>query len=170
MDQNEVIIEYKGHLTFNTTGRMLTILKTKMERDGIHVSIYKRILSVVIEALENVYKYNDQYQDFRYITEKYVPYFKISKNHTAYYIQCDNPIKNKHINKLQKKLDTVNSKDFEGLRHLYRETISDGKFSSKGGGGLGIIEMAKISGNPLKYKFDKINDEFSYYSLTIKFD
>jgi hypothetical protein len=170
MGKQEVIIEYKGHLTFNTTGRMLTILKCKMVNDGIHVSVYKRILSVVIEALENIYKYNDQYQDFRYIAENYVPYFKISRNETAYYIICQNPIKNEHIPDLQKKLETVNSKDFEGLRLLYRETISNGKFSHKGGAGLGIIEMAKISGNPLLFTFEQINESFSWYSLTIKFD
>lgn len=170
MGKQEVIIEYKGHLTFNTTGRMLTILKAKMVNDGIHVSIYKRILSVVIEALENIYKYNDQYQDIRFIAENYAPYFKISRNQTAYYINCHNPIKNEHIPALQEKLEIINSKDFEGLRAMYRETISNGKFSNKGGAGLGIIEMAKISGNPLIYSFDKINDDFSFYSLTIKFD
>lgn len=170
MNDQEKIIEYRGHLAFSTTGRMLTILKCKMERNGIHVSIYKRILSVVIEALENVYKYNDQYQDIRFIAQNHIPYFRISKNHTAYYIHCCNPLKNEHVPALKEKLEDVNSRNFEELRLLYRETISNGQFSNKGGAGLGIIEMAKISGNPLTYNFEKINDEFSYYSLTVKFD
>jgi hypothetical protein len=170
MGKQDIIIEYKGHLTFSTTGRLLTLLKYKMKKQGIEPGIYKKILSIMIEALENIYKNSDQYKEYRDICEKYIPEFRLTKNENSYYIYCANPIRNELIPNLREKLKLVNKKDFEELRLLYRKTIADGKFTNKGGAGLGIIEMAKISGNPLGYNFEEINETFSYYSLEIKFN
>ena len=170
MGSQEIILEYRGHLTFSTIGRLLTILKKKMKANGIQLGIYKKILSVMIEVLENVYKYSDQYQHIHFISRHYIPYFKITRNETSYYIYCSNPVKNEHVPYLERKLETVNSKNLEELKLLYRQTIANGKFSSKGGAGLGIIEMAKISNNPLEYKFEEINKDFSFFSLKIKFN
>jgi len=52
---------------------------------------------------------------------------------------------------------------------LYRQTITNGKFTDKGGAGLGLIEMAKITNNPIKYRFESINDQFSLYYLILTF-
>ena len=62
MENGGIILEYKGHLTFSTIGMLLTMLKHKMVQDGIKIGVYKRIMSVMIEALENVYKNFDSYQ------------------------------------------------------------------------------------------------------------
>ena len=36
-----------------------------------------------------------------------------------------------------------------------------------GGAGLGIIDMAKRTGNELLYNIEKINDDYSFFILTI---
>lgn len=169
MKEQETIIEYRGHLTFITIGRLLTLLKNKMDEKGIQIGTYKRILSVMIEALENIYKYADHYHHNEFITRHYIPSFRIDRVMGNYSIECKNPIKNIHVPPLKKKLEIINNADFEGLKLLYRQTISNGHFSEKGGAGLGLIEMVKISGNPLNYNFDQINDEYSFYKLGIHF-
>jgi hypothetical protein len=44
--------------------------------------------------------------------------------------------------------------------------LSTSEFSSKGGAGLGLIEMAKKTGNKLDYDFVKLDNEFSYFILS----
>lgn len=169
MGNQKIILEYTGHLTFSTVGRLLTMLKHKMRKNGLHLGAYKKILSIMIEVLENIYKYSDQYHDNKFIIQNYIPEFSIIQNETSYFIRSCNPIRNEDVKKLKAKLDLVNSKSNEELRLFYREKICDGEFSDKGGAGLGIIEISKISGNPLKYKFEKINDSFSSYHLEVQF-
>jgi len=169
MDNREIILEYTGHLTFSTIGRLLTMLKYKMVEKGIKVGVYKKILSVMIESLENVYKNSDQYSNNEFLQKNFVPAFVLERNAEKYKITVSNPIPKKHVPKLKKKLNLVNSKTREELKIYYRHTISNGKFTDKGGAGLGIIEMSKISGNPLGYSFKKINDEFYYYTLEVNF-
>ena len=169
MPVRETILEFKGHLTFSTIGRLLTLLKHKMVEKGIKIGIYRRILSVMIEALENIYKYSDQYSDNQHIFKNFIPTFKLERIDQLYVIKTTNPIKNADIPNLKKKIELVNSKLAEELNVLYRQTITNGKFTDKGGAGLGLIEMAKITNNPIKYRFEPINDQFSLYHLTLTF-
>jgi hypothetical protein len=169
MDNREVILEYTGHLSFSTIGRLLTLLKYKMVEKGIKVGIYKRILSVMIEALENIYKNSDQYSDNSFILNSYIPTFSLEREKGKYSVKVSNPVHNALIKKLKGKIETVNSKTPEELKIFYRQTISNGHFTPKGGAGLGILEMSKISGNPLVFSFTKINEEYSLFSLEINF-
>lgn len=170
MQRPENIIEYKGHLTFNTIGRLLTVLKQKMDEKGIELNFYKRILSVMIEVLENIYKNADQYQDNQIISKSIIPTFTIARENNVYFIQSTNPIKTKHSLILRKRIDRINKTTEAELKLLYRQTISNGHFTEKGGAGLGLIEMVKISGNAIQYEFDPIDDEFSLCRLKIVFN
>ncbi len=169
MANREIILEYTGHLTFSTIGRLLTLLKHKMVETGIKIGIYKRILGVMIEALENIYKYSDQYQDYQMIEKNFLPTFILERIEQSYIIRTTSPIKNSDIARLKEKIELVNSKTGEELKALYRQTITNGQFTPKGGAGLGLIEMAKITSNPLGYRFDPINEEFSLYHLILTF-
>ena len=84
-------------------------------------------------------------------------------------LETTNPIHNSDIDLLKKKIDRVNNKTREELKALYRDTITNGHFSPKGGAGLGFIEMAKTSGNNLEYSFRKISGEFSVYTFCVIF-
>jgi hypothetical protein len=74
-----------------------------------------------------------------------------------------NPIQNEDIDKLKEHINNINNLDKEGLRQLFRSTLTNGKFSSKGGAGLGFIEMAKVSGEKINFSFETIDDKYSYY-------
>ncbi|MCK4921289.1 MAG: SiaB family protein kinase [Bacteroidales bacterium] len=169
MQKPENILEYRGHVTFNTIGRLINILKLRMVDKGVELFLYKRMLSVMIEVLENIYKNSDQYKDNQYISKNIIPTFRIDREGGAYFINSTNPIKNGDSLVLGKKIEKINNTTQAELKLLYRQTISNGHFTEKGGAGLGLIEMAKISGNPIQYKFEPIDDEFSLYKLTVKF-
>jgi hypothetical protein len=48
--------------------------------------------------------------------------------------------------------------------------LSNGTLSSKGTAGLGMIDIARKSGNKLEYQFLPIDDKNSFFCLTIKID
>ncbi len=41
------------------------------------------------------------------------------------------------------------------------------RISSKGGGGLGLVDIARKTGNKLGYTFKKYNDKYSFFYLDI---
>jgi hypothetical protein len=71
------------------------------------------------------------------------------------------------MNIISDKISRVNELDEKGLKKLYRDTITNGQFSKRGGAGLGFIEIAKISTDRLYYSFSPIDKQHSYYQLKI---
>jgi len=50
---------------------------------------------------------------------------------------------------------------------MYKFILNHQRLSAKGGGGLGLVDIARKSGNKLEYQFYSYNDNYSFYSLTI---
>jgi hypothetical protein len=167
MPERDIILSYQGIYNFEVIGHLLNSLKDETEKRDISVAQYKKILSVMIEALENVFKYNEFFENSEYLFPKHYPAFFLEKVDQNYILSTGNPILNKDIPKLENHISHINSLDKEGLRQMFRNTLTNGQFSSKGGAGLGFIEMAKVSGEKLKFNFDPIDDTFSYYSFNV---
>ena len=71
---------------------------------------------------------------------------------------------------LEKRLIYLNNLTPQGIKEYYKETITNGQFSQQGGAGLGLIEMAKISGNKIEYMFQRVNENYVNFSLRITVD
>ncbi|MCF8226437.1 MAG: SiaB family protein kinase [Bacteroidales bacterium] len=163
------ILSHTGLLSFSTIDALLTKFNMVSQDHNINFTLYKRVIAVMIEALENVYKYKDEYEQLVDEKQDYVPTFEISMNSEYLRMTTTNPVRNGDIDKLKMNIDHVNNKSREELRKLYLSTITNGKFSSKGGAGLGFIEMAKTSGNDLVYSFQPITDKYSLYTFMVTF-
>ena len=167
MPNSEVILKYQGFMSFEIIGTLLTRLKEETESRGIGITPYKKILSIMIEALENIFKYNEHFENQTELFPKFYPTFSIEFSNGQFLLTTSNPILNQDIPKLTGHIDKINHLDKEGLKQLFRDTLTNGKFSTKGGAGLGYIEMAKISGEKINFDFTPINEKYSNYHYNI---
>lgn len=167
MPEKEVILSYQGQMNFEIIGHLLNSLKDETEARGISIAHYKKILSIMIEALENVFKYNEFFEKEHSLFPKFYPKFYLEKENGGYFLTTGNPILNKDKDKLSGHIEHINNLDKEGLRQYFRATLTNGQFTSKGGAGLGFIEMAKVSGEKIFFEFSPINDFYSYYLCKI---
>ena len=165
----KTILSYQGPLTFSTIDKLLTQFKIAAQQHDLTFRIYKKLLSVMIEALENIYKYSDEYDHMFDVADHYLPTFRIEKSKGELRLITSNPVKTTHIEALRHRIDRVNNRSREQLKELYVETITNGEFSAKGGAGLGFVEMAKTSGNNLKYFFHPVSDDYAIYTFTVTF-
>jgi len=165
--QIDEIIYFKGLLHFDNISELIQVFKSKIHPQKVSYAVYKKILILMIELLENIIRYRENYENNPYIIEKSPPEFKISRNQNVFYIESSNAILNADVETLEKRLEEINSLDRAKIRELYKATITDGKFSEKGGAGLGIIEMAKMSDEKLIYSFSNIDQKFSSYNLKL---
>lgn len=165
----KTILDYTGVLSFSTIENLLTEFKLASQEYDLKFKTYKKLVTVLIESLENIYKYSDEYAKFLEEMQKYTPSLCVNKNSDKIVVISSNPVRNKHVDRLRGNIDRVNNKTREELKELYVETITNGKFSAKGGAGLGFIEMAKTSGNDLEYSFDPISKDYSLYTIKVTF-
>ena len=166
----ELILSHRGTLKYDTIGELINNLKKTVSRLRIKLGIYKKLLLVMIESLENILKYNENFDINSNIRTKFTPEFKIEKDDEKYFLTSVNVVFNKDIPMLENKINHVNTLDSEGLKKLYKSTITNGRFTHKGGAGLGFIEMAKISTEKIQFSFKKLDDDYSIYRLCIIID
>lgn len=161
------ILSYRGPLSFTTIDWLLSEFKLAVQEHDISFKTYKKMISVMIEALENVTKYSNQLLCTDDRPQHYCPSCQISCNDTLIVIETSNPVRKREVNPLRSRIDMVNSHGSNELKELYKSTITDGKFSPEGGAGLGFIEMAKTTGGKLEYDFESLSEEYSLYTLRV---
>ena len=55
----------------------------------------------------------------------------------------------------------------EELKDMYKFILNHQKLSSKGGGGLGLVDIARKTGNKLNYMFQNFNNDYYFFNLDI---
>jgi hypothetical protein len=165
--QNETILHHTGKIRYDTIGNLINELKGKVVFLGIQTNVYKKILLVMIESLENIMKHSFDGAKVAGIDKKFEPCFSIQKANAKYVLVSSNLIEKTNIPRLEDRLTNLNMLDNHGLKELYKLTITDGQFSHKGGAGLGFIEIAKISSNKIRYSFKSVNPVLSYFKFTV---
>ena len=161
------ILSYKGPLSFSTIDLLLSEFKIAAQEHDLSFRTYKKMISIMIEALENISKYSDQFTCNGDEKNGFCPSCFINRNTNTIELITRNPVKNKDVEPLRTRIDNVNKRDREELKELYKTTITNGEFSSKGGAGLGFIEMAKTTGNKLEYSFENMSNEYSLYTFRV---
>ena len=164
---NKSILSYKGPLSFSTIDLLLSEFKIAAQEHDLSFRTYKKMISIMIEALENITKYSDQFPCNGDEKNGYCPSCYINRNTSTIELITRNPVKNQDVETLRTRIDNVNNHDKEELKELYKSTITNGEFSPKGGAGLGFIEMAKTTGNKLEYSFEDMSKEYSLYTFRV---
>lgn len=162
-----IVLYYKGAPSYDTIGELIVSLKNKMKEDYSQYANYKRLLTLMIESLENIVRYTNSVPIIEKQKEKYPAEFIMCNDAESYIIETANIIQNTDIPFLSEKFDKLNKMNSDEIKDLYKVTITDGKFSEHGGAGLGIIEMAKIVDDKIKYEFSSIDNYFSYFILRL---
>lgn len=164
------ILSYQGPLSFSTIEMLLSEFKIASHEHEISFKSYKKMISVMIEALENITKYSDQFQCGSVEKDDFCPACYMNRNTRSIELITRNLVRKKDVDSLRSRIDNVNRQNREELKDLYKSTITNGEFSPKGGAGLGFIEMAKTTGNKLEYTFKEMQGDFSLYTFRVVLD
>ncbi len=160
MEDNSVRLSYSGEFSPD----LITVLLLMAKSNIGGRSIMKKVYNIMIESLENLTKHALKDKE-----DKYPAMFLLGKDDDYYYLATGNKIENEEVKPLEDKLVKANSLEKEGLRNWYNEILmSESNLNTKGGAGLGIIDMAIKSGNKFEFNFEKIDNSNSFFTLKIK--
>lgn len=166
--ENIAIIDHVGLIQYETIGELIRSFKQKVDANGVHVSTYKKVLLVMIESLENIMKHSAKCpENHTKSLKRYLPVFSIVKRENQFIIVSSNFVSKQNSSAFKKKLDYLSQLNQHGLKEYYKETITNGMFSKRGGAGLGLIEIAKVSGNKIAYEFTPMNKLCDQFKMTI---
>jgi hypothetical protein len=169
MDRNNILLSFKGDITAELLTSILQIIESKMDNMQEEPKLKKKVYIVLVELLQNLYHHmDDPSNDLADAGEAArTAIFMIGKENSHYNVITGNYIKNDRVGGLKKKMDEINSLPPEQLKEHYKKVLNNGQMSDKGGGGLGMIDIARRTGKPLFYEFMPINDSYSFFTLNV---
>lgn len=160
MMKDRLMFVYRGVVTNENSMPLLTLLEKEMENSEFGFVGRKRLFMFVLESLQNVSRHSNQnlHADMSLVV--------YSKTDNGYTVATGNVLPVTGINDLKSKLSEINHLQPDEIRKAYRKMLSTTEFSNKGGAGLGLIEMAKTTGNKLDFDFVPLNNEYAYFILS----
>ena len=165
-DPSDVLLMYEGKFDRKSTKSVLHIAERNIDTVTDEPSVKRKVFNVLVECLQNVVKHGEKLEesDPSGIT---IPMLMIGREPENYVIASGNAIKNNSVSPLKSRIEEINNLDKNGLKELYKDIMRSNDVSEKGGAGLGLVDMARKSGERFSYHFDKIDEDFSFFSFKI---
>ena len=163
--KDSLSIIYLGNFNDTDTDTIISLSEYNISTKEELRKLRKKISFLIAESFQNIVRHNDF---SKILPEKEKsPVFYTRNNGDAVYIISANSIEKSKVDSLKAMLDKVNSYDGDQLKQLYLDILNNSGFSEKGGAGLGLIEMARKSGQKLDYTFEEIDEKHVMFYLQI---
>lgn len=159
----EVIYKYKGEMNNAVLSNIIATMEKNMLAKGEKTAFIKKINNLLIECCQNVFHHS--LKTFNGISASSLV---VTISGGDYYITIRNLVKAEDMQKLKSYIDKINNMDKEELRQFYKGALTNGLISEKGGGGLGILNIAKKSkNNKILYNFEPKDEQEYFFNMSI---
>jgi hypothetical protein len=163
-----IILFYKGNVDSDVINNILDTVEDKLATVNELSRLRKKVYNVLVESLQNLYHHVDKVpEDFEDQTAEKFGMLAVKKVDNGYRIITGNFVHVDNIEKLEEKIKRINRSSNEEIKELYKFILNHQRISAKGGGGLGLVDIARKTGNKLGFSFKKYNDIYSFFYLDI---
>jgi len=163
-----IILFYKGNIDSDVINNVLDAVEAKMLTVNEQSRLRKKVYNVLVESLQNLYHHGDKVpEDFEDQTAERYGMLAVKKVDNGYMIITGNFVHGDNVEKLEEKIKRINRSSHEEIKELYKFILNHQRISAKGGGGLGLVDIARKTGNKLVYSFKKYNELYSFFYLDI---
>jgi hypothetical protein len=158
MSEPKVIYDFSGEMDNSVLNKILVTMDTRMAELGEKVPFRKKINSILIECCQNLMHHASGADT--------PPTLRIEKEDAGYVITTGNLVSKAKADKLSKYIDKINTMDKDELREFYQKVLTNGKISAAGGGGLGILNIArKTIDNQVAYSSEEVNEQNLFFHM-----
>jgi len=168
--KENALFSYLGAISEDKISDILDEIEDILLKKGEKTKIFKRVYYIAVETLQNLYHHSDKPDGNEAngsSIENNIAFVLNTKIPDKYQIITGNFIKKSNIRILKERIDQLNFLSKEEVKVLYKLILNNEEFSEKGGGGLGMIDLVKRTGNNLTYNFYNFDKEYIFFSLRI---
>jgi len=167
MLNNGVTLVYLGAFSHDVTKMFTSMADNEMDKNAEEKSIRRKVYHSMIETLQNLNKHSDEISSREHAGKGL---FLVGKKDNQYYIITANKVVNCKMEGLKSAIEQVNCSTREELNEMYKKQLVEGKLSTKGGAGLGLIDIARKTEKKLAYEFLPLDHDNSFFIFKVEID
>lgn len=168
LNGGDVLMAFKGDISGELISNVLEVVESGMDDHNEISKVRKKVYNVLVESLQNLYHHIEVLPDA--LQGEFGSKFGIivvSREDGKYRISTGNFVTQDKIDVLKNKIDKINSMGKEELKDMYKFILNHQRLSEKGGGGLGLVDIARKTGSELVYNFEKYDDTYYFFNLDV---
>lgn len=166
LERDGIIFSFSGPMSHEIIESIGGAIRAKIGEgtDGDKKAALK-VFSIFVEQVENVINYSveknpsDSSMSFGIVV--------VGKKDGLFFVSGGNRIESSKQSKLGEYLTKLAAMDKQELKIYYKERRRAGKEGDSKGAGIGFIEMARKSCEPLEFNFQKIDEKYSFFTIKI---
>lgn len=162
----DAIFDYMGRVEDEDVTDILSAIERILKDRNESPKLFKKIFNVLIELVQNLHHHGEVPSDFDVSYEKFGVLI-LRDEGTQYRICAGNFIKIDGLRLIRDRIDQINTLSSTETQSLYRIILGNDQFSGKGGGGLGMVDIARKSGNNMEYQFFEYNPNFLFLAIDV---
>jgi hypothetical protein len=168
LSDGDVIIAYKGNISTPVINDILDKVEANLIERDESPKIQKKIYNVLVEGMQNLFHHSEGMPDeYKAEYKEKLGMLIVRKKDDGYLVSFGNFVDTRQKEYLQEKIEKINSLSIDELKEMYKFILNHQKLSAKGGGGLGLLDMAKKTKSKLEYEFLGHNTNWHFYNLNI---
>ncbi|WP_051296108.1 SiaB family protein kinase [Eisenibacter elegans] len=164
LDAYNAILVFKGTLSQEILADIGTSLRDKFKHNQ---TASKKVFAVFIELAQNIYHHSAE-KEFSVQKNRAegIGIVSIQDYEDHVIVTSGNMVNKSQAQQLSEKCEYINQLDAEGLKTHYKEQRRQTNEGT--GANVGLIDMARKSGNRLFHENHELNEQLSFFTLHIK--
>jgi len=157
---------YKGEFNHQIMKLFTLMAEKKINQSKKEDLVRKKVFHVMVECLQNITKHSEKTDE----DGKKIGYgmCMIGEKQEYYFVVTGNKIKNENVCELKERIEYLNLKTKEELDELHKKQMIEGRLSTKGGAGLGLIDIIRKTGQKIIYDFVPLDPYNHYFIMEIR--
>lgn len=142
----EELLVYKGKPSSEMIAHLINLVEVKLGQIEQRTKIRKKIFKIAVEVLQNIVHHDEKLRKLVY--PSFIFYiFRRRGKYTI--ISCNRQVESKAL-AVYKKIKGFMMLSGAEQKKAYQEILGNGRFTNKGGAGLGLLEIIRSSDGKLE--------------------
>jgi len=163
LDREGIIFTFCGPISHDIVEGVGITLKSQLAESDVKQTTAMKVFAVFIEQVQNVINYSQERTDFD--SDMGMGIIVVGEYEDKHFIVGGNKIRNSKVPVLEQNLRELVAMDKDELKVFYKQRRKSNTSEDSKGAGIGFIEMARKASEPLEFSFEKIDDDYSFFSI-----
>jgi hypothetical protein len=166
LTDNGIFLCFSGPFSQGLMVEIGDILKQRLRAADVDDSTILKVFSAMVEQSQNIIRHSaEKLVETQTTDEIMLGIIAVGSNDNRFFVLGGNKIKNDQVDFLKEKLGGLSVMSKEELKTLYKKQRKSEPDNTSKGAGLGLIDLARKSSEPIEFSFDKLDADFSFFSI-----
>ena len=167
LSENGIFLCFNGPFSQGLMVEIGDILKRRLQADSVEASTILKVFSAMVEQSQNIIHHSaERLMEASSDDDDFMlGVIAVGNRDNRYFVLGGNKIRNSEVEALKKTLSKLKAMDKDQLKEHYRLQRKSDSVDLTKGAGLGLIDLARKSSEPIDFHFNKLDDQFSFFSL-----